>query len=182
MLRALFSKRYLQQLLREGKLINERINLYATLLYFFTLPSLVLAYFSIYVQEPNIEIPEPLQFYAIVFGGFVFFFFVSQISLMFFTNIFNYQEQRYLYLSMKALFRFYHALILMCFLPVLWYTRASEAIYLVYLFFFIIIFFTYFIQFLRNITGISRIQFFIYFCSLEILPYLLLLKLLIIKL
>jgi hypothetical protein len=35
---------------------------------------------------------------------------------------------------------------------------------------------------LRSINGISRIHFFIYFCTLEILPYLLLIKLLIIKL
>jgi len=182
MLRAFFSKRYMQQLLREGKLINERINLYATLLYFFALPSFALAYFTVCVPEPKFEIPEPLQFYSIVFCGFVFFFFVSQILLSFFTNIFNYQEQRYLYLTMKALFRYYHALFLICFIPLAWYTRASELFYLVYLFFFILILFTFFIQFLRNISGISRIQFFIYFCSLEILPYLLLLKLLIIKL
>ena len=182
MLRALFSKRYLQQLLREGRLLNERINLYSTLLYFFTLPSLVLAFFTVCIQETKMEIPEPFQFYVMVLCGLVFLFFVSQIFLRYFTNIFNYQEQRHLYLSMKVLFRYYHALFLICFIPVVWYTRSSEVIYLVYLSFFILILLTYFIQFLRNITGVSRIHFFIYFCSLEILPYLLLLKLLIIKL
>jgi len=182
MMRALFSKRYLQQLLREGKLLNERINLYSTLLFFFTFPSLVLAYFAVYVLEPKIEIPEPAQFYAILIGGSVVLFFVSQIILRFFTNIFNYQEQRHLYSAMKVLFRYYHALFLTCFIPLVWYTRAPEVVYLVYFSFLILIFLTYFIQFLRNISGITRIHFFIYFCSLEILPCLLLYKLLIIKL
>ena len=182
MLRALFSKRYLQQLLREGKLLNERIYLYSTLLYFFTFPSFVLSYFEVCVHEPKITIPEPLQFYVIIFVGFILLFFVSHIFLRFFSNIFNYQEQRYLYATMKALFRFYHALFLMCFIPVVWFTRAPEMFYVVYILIFIIIFPTFFIQFLKNLNGISRIHFFIYFCSLEILPYLLLLKLLIIKL
>jgi len=182
MLRALFSKRYLQQLLREGKLLYERIYLYFTLLHLFILPGLLLIFFQLCIYETKIMLPQPLQFYAIIFTGYILLFFLARLILEFFTNIFNYQDQRLIYLTTKALFRFYNALLLMCFIPIMWYTRTYQIIYFVYLPLFVIIFFTFFIQFLRNINGISRINFFIYFCSLEILPYLLLLKLFIIKL
>ena len=182
MLRALFSKRYLQQLLREGKLLNERIYLFSMLLYFIAFPSLALVFFELCVHEPKVAIPQALQFYLLIFCGFVLQFFVSQFFLRFFTNIFNYQEQRYLYTTAKALYRYYNALILMCIIPLVWYTRIHEIIYIVYIPLFIITFLTFFIHFMKNISGITRFHFFIYFCTLEILPYFLLLKLLIIKL
>jgi len=181
MLRALFSKRYIQQLLREGKLLNERIYLYSTLLYFFIFPSVLLSFLELCVKETKISLPEPLQLYALLFGGVVLLFFVSHFFLTFFVKIFNYQEQKYLYATTKVLYRYYHTLFLMCFIPVMWYTHTPKIFYFVYIPFFLIVFFTFLIQFLRHINGISRIHFFIYFCSLEILPYLLLLKLLIIK-
>jgi len=182
MLRALFSKRYLQQLLREGKLLNERIYLYSTLIFLFIFPNLVLIFVELTNIEINLIIHNPLQLYAIVFAGFLLFFGVSRFFLWYFTMIFNYQEQRVLYLSLKALYCFCNALLFFCLLPVVWYTRTIEVIYFVYFPLFIILFFAFFIHFLRNVNGITRIHFFIYFCSLEILPYLLLLKLLIIKL
>ena len=182
MLHALFSKRYLLQLLREGKLLNERIYLYSTLLYFFTFPSLVLAFFELSIRETKVAIPQPLQFYTLIFCGFVLHFFVTQLFIRFFTAIFNYQEQRYLYATTKALYRYYHAILLTCIIPLVWYTRACEVVYFIYIPLFIIIFLTFFIHFMRNINGISRFHFFIYFCTLEMLPYIILLKLLIIKL
>jgi hypothetical protein len=47
---------------------------------------------------------------------------------------------------------------------------------MVYLPLFLIMFCTFFYRFIRNINAKSRVYFFIYFCSLEILPYLVLAK------
>ena len=178
MLRALFSARYFQQLLREGKFTNERIYLYTTICYFFIFPSLILLFFHFLAPELLETFLQPLQFYGVVFLGFILIFLLSQAFLWYFTTLFNYQEQRYLYLSIKALYRFYNTLFIICFLPVVWYARVPELLYFAYIPSFLLIFFTFFIQFFKNINGISRIHFFIYFCSLEILPYLLLFKLL----
>jgi hypothetical protein len=59
-----------------------------------------------------------------------------------------------------------------------WFTRLPEIILFVYIPLFIVIFITFFIRFLKNLSGVSLIHFFIYFCSLEILPYFVLVKLL----
>ena len=181
MLRALFSARYLQQLFREGKLSNERIYLYPILLFFLGLPSLVLVFIQFYVPE-WLATYSPLQIYGMACGGVMATFLISRLFLWYFTAIFNYQEQRYLYTSMKAIYRFYNALFLIIIIPMVWYVRVPEFIFYVYIPFFLVIFFAFFIGFLRSINGVSRIHFFIYFCSLEILPYLILIKLLIINL
>ena len=182
MLRALFSKRYLQQLLREGKLLNEQIYLYTLILYFFTLPGLILVVLELSNIEIIVKIANPLLLYLFTAFGLMVLFAVLRLFLWYFTTFFNYKEQNLLYLSVKLLYRFYNVLILFTLIPIAWYTRTVEVIYFVYFPLFIIIFLAFFIHFMRNIYGITRIHFFIYFCTLEILPYLLLLKLLIIKL
>ena len=183
MMRSLFSMRYLQQLFREGKLANESIFLYSILLYLFTFPCLIITFFQFYPPTllESFSIPIGLL-YAIIFGVLVVALLLSRFFLQYFTSIFNYQEERYLYLTIKALFRFYHALLLMCVIPIIWYARMPQLIIFIYLPVFIIIFSAFFILFLRNINGRNRIHFFIYFCSLEILPYLLIAKLFIINL
>ena len=183
MLRALFSTRTLQQLLREGKLANESIFLYSSLLYLFAFPCLFLAVFNLFFPQLLANFPFSFfVFFVIILGIVVIAPLISWMVLHYFTTIFNYQEERYLYTTLKALYRFYNALFLIMIIPIAWYTRVSEIVTFVYLPFFLFIFFSFFIRFLRNLNGISRIHFFIYFCTLEILPYLLAVKLLIINL
>jgi hypothetical protein len=179
MLRALFSTRYLQQLFREGKLANESIYLYSILLYLFAFPCLLIAFFQFYPPTllDKYSVPHWL-FYIIIFGAPAAMLLISRFVLQYFTSVFNYQEERYLYVTIKALYRFYNALFLVIIVPIIWYARAPQFIFFVYIPAFLIIFSAFFIRFLRNISGISRIHFFIYFCSLEILPYLLIAKLL----
>jgi len=182
MLRALFSARYLQQLLREGKLSKESLYLYSILLYLVTLPCLIIAFFQFY--SPALFETYSLhtwQIYGIIMGVLVTVFLLSQFILSYFATIFNYQEERYLYTATKTLFRFYNALLLVAVIPFIWYAQIPSLIFFVYFPTFVIIFFAFFLLFIRNISGISRIHFFIYFCSLEILPYLLVAKLLIIN-
>jgi hypothetical protein len=181
-LHSLFSTRYLQQLLREGKLANASIYLYSMLLYFFAFPCLIMSFIQFYpfsfLQTFSLS---SWQLFGIIFCILTVLQLISHFILQFFTSIFNYQEQKYLYTTIKALFRFYHALILIFIIPVIYYARVPQFIFFGYIPIFIILFFTFFIRFIRNINGVSRIHFFIYFCSLEILPYLLTAKLLIIN-
>ena len=183
MLRALFSARYLQQLFREGKLANESMFLYSLLLYLFTFPCLIITFLQFYppalLESYSLS---PVLLFGIILGILLVALFLSWFFLQYFTSIFNYQEQRYSFTTTKALFRFYHALILIFIVPIIWYARVPQLIFFVYIPTFIIILFAFFILFLRNISGVSRIHFFIYFCSLEILPYLIIAKLLIINL
>jgi len=180
MLRALFSTRHLQQLLREGRSTNEYTHAYSILLYLFVFPCLALTFFHFYL--PNLlEISSLLKLYGLVSGGVVVCFLVSHFFLWYFTAIFNYQEQRHLYLIIKTIYRFYHALLLACIVPIVWYACAPKLLFFIYIPLLMIILFAFFIRFLTNLNGASRIHFFIYFCSLEILPYLLLIKLLVIN-
>jgi len=176
MLRALFSARYFQQLLREGKLTNERIYLYTTLINFTVFPTLILVFFHFYFPKAYTLFTPPLLLYGILFVAMIIARVFSRLFLWYFTTIFNYQEQSYLYVTIKILYRLYNALLLLCTVPVMWFARMPEIIFFVYIPVFLIIFFAFFSRFLRNINGMSLIHFFIYFCSLEILPYLLLVK------
>ena len=183
MLRALFSKRTLQQLLREGKLAHESIFLFSSLLYLFSFPCLILAFFYLFFPQFLASFSFSLyQLFGIIFGIIVVAPLLSWLILRYFATIFNHHEERYLYTTLKALYRFYNALLIIIIIPIAWYTRVADIITLVYFPFFLIIFSLFFIRFLRNINGVSRIHFFIYFCTLEILPYLLAAKLLIINL
>ena len=177
MLRALFSTRYFQQLLWEGKLTSERLFFYTILICLIAFPCIILSYLYFYFPELYATY-LPVKLYIIVCAGTLVAFIVSQLFLWFFTAIFNYQEQRYLYTTAKALYRFYHALFLVAIIPVVWFTRIPELIFFVYIPLFTVIYITFFIRFLRNSNSISLIHFFIYFCSLEILPYIVLVKLL----
>jgi len=177
-LRALFSTRHFQQLFREGKLAYGYIYFYPIFLYLIAFPCLVLCFLQFYAPEV-LKIYSPLLLYTVTYVGVIVVLLVSQLFLWYFTTIFNYQEQRYLYLTTKALYRFCNAFVLLAVISVVWYARIPEILIYIYIPLFLAIFFTFFIRFLSNISGTSRIHFFIYFCSLEILPYLLLIKLLI---
>jgi len=180
MLRALFSTRYLQQLLREGKSSNEQIYFFSVLLYFFSFPPLILIFFHFYVPQ-LFETYSSLQIYGIGWCGVTVLFLLSRLFLWYFTTTFGYQEQRYLYTIIKTLYRFYHAISLVCLIPVIWYARIPELFFFIYLPDFLIIFSAFAIRFFRNLNRVNRIYFFIYFCTFEIMPYLLLIKLLIIN-
>ena len=177
MLYALFSTRYLQQLFRDGKLSNERIYLYPVLIFSLSFPSLLLVFFQFY-PPPSFAAFSPYITYFLALGGIITIMLLSQLCLRFFTTFFNYQEQRYLYSTIKTIYRFYNALFLIILVPVIWYAPIPELIFFAYFPLLLIILLAFLILFLRNINGASRIHFFIYFCTLEILPYLLLGKLL----
>jgi len=181
-LRALFSTRYLQQLLREGKLANERIYLNSILLYLFAFSSLLITFFQFYSQAHDVKyLLNPWLLYGIIFGVLALALLISGFLLKYFTIIFNYQEQRHLFATIKTLLRFYNALVLLTITSISWYAYIPELIAFVYLPVFAVLYLIIIIRFLRNISGVCRIHFFIYFCSLEILPYLLIAKLLIIN-
>jgi len=177
MLRAFFSTRYLQQLLREGKLTKERIYFYPVLLYLFVIPCFLLVLFNFIDFKPFTNF-KPHVLYGILGGGTVVALSLSHLCLSCFTTIFNYSEQKYLFLSIKTLFRFINAILLLCFIPVAWYAVIPNLLYYVYLPLYAIITFVFIFLFLKNVSKESGINFFIYFCSLEILPCLLLIKLL----
>jgi hypothetical protein len=176
-LRALFSTRYFQQLFWEGKLANEIVFLYTILIQLVTFPCIILSFLYFYLPEWYAA-RSPVSLYLYLCAGIAGALILSQLLLWFFTTIFNYQEQRHLYTTAKALYRFYHTLFLVFFIPVVWFTPLPQLILFVYIPFFIVIYIAFFIRVIRNLSGVSLIHFFIYFCSLEILPYLVLVKLL----
>ena len=182
-LRALFSLRYLQQLFHDGKFSNKKPYFYANLLYITTTPCMVFTFFR-YATPQLVEklveknVPYHLSF-LLLFLGICIVLIGSKIILKFFTTIFNHQEQEYLYTTTKTLFRFYNAMTIICILPIVWFAGIRAILFFVYIPAFVIIFLSFIIQFLRIVNQSSRIHFFIYFCSVEILPYVLLFKLII---
>ena len=174
MLRALFSNRCLQQLLREGKKAYDGLYLGSVIISCVVLPCIVTVLF--YFYTPLFNRFSPLQIYGMCVGGTLASFFLSQLFLGYFTAIFSFQDEKYLYVVIKIFFRFYNAILLVFLIPLIWYTALPIFVFVLYFPLFIMLGSMFFIRFITNITGKSRVYFFIYFCSLEILPYLLLAK------
>ena len=174
MLRALFSDRSLQQLLREGKKAYDSLYFASLIISSVVLPCLLTFFFYFYTSLFNRF--SPLQIYGMCVVGTLASFFLSRLSLWYFTAIFNFQEEGNLYAIIKTFFRFYNATLLVFLIPLMWYTALPIFVFVLYFPLLVMLFGIFFIRFVTNITGKSRVYFFIYFCSLEILPYLLLAK------
>ena len=175
MLQSLFSTRSFQQLMREGKLASNSLKINSTLLILIVLPSFILSVF--YFFRPNIfDFFSPIVIFGITFGVVVICFLTSQFLLHIFCTLFEFHEQKFFYTAAKTLFRFYNATLLIFVLPLFWFTLLPKLIFFLYIPLFLLLFLSFFIRFVSNINTSSRIHFFIYFCTLEILPYILIVK------
>jgi hypothetical protein len=178
MFRALFSTRALQQLLREGRLASDSLGAYSIMLNIIVLPCFILAVFRFYTPYPFAD-SSPLFIYGMVFGSVLLGTLLSNFFLFSFCTLFDFQEQKFLYIATKAMFRFYNAGFLVFTIPLFWYTILPQLIFFLYLPLFFVLFVSFFIRFVSNINAAIRIQFFIYFCTFEILPYVLIVKLIV---
>ena len=170
MIKALFSQRYFSQLLREGKLLNERIYIFDLFIIFLTQGLFI--YFLLDNFFPTLFTSvAPLICYLILVGLVLFDYFFKMLVALIFTYLFEYEEERSGYYLNKLFYYTLNTLSLFPILILVHYTGIWQIV-LIYIPIFIL---TYTLMcyrlFTLNTKKINPFHFFIYFCTFEILPY-----------
>ena len=176
---ALFSQPIFSQLLRDGKLVNERIYIY---ILSFIIPTQALLFFSILSSFfPNIfNILLPHQLFLLLFIGVLFFHFLNIAINRFIFDLLNWNDISSRYYLNKLFFSYCLCIAHLVILPLVIFSNLNFAYYL-YIPILVFLSISLIIRILKlNSTKTNQFHFFVYFCTLEILPYLVTIKFLII--
>lgn len=182
LLSSLYSSKYFKQLSHEGKIFQERIFLLDLLL--ILLAQSLLCYYFIKLFFPHIydfySTPPHFRIYffslLFVVANYIF----NSCMTLFFTYLYDIKEERSTYFSYKLFNQSITSLmalpIIICVAYTSWYP-----VLIVFLFFFVVNFLIMgYRLFVLNVKKIQPFHFFIYFCTFEILPYLVILKILVV--
>ncbi len=175
LIRSLFSQRYYSLLMRESKVLEERI-------FLLLLPMSLLTFAltaSVIAQRYFPVMLEKLTFtgtFGIFCLAFLLLYFFKFLCTVLYTYLFDHQKERYSMNLYKFVFVCVAAIILLPFLLVVIFVGKYQWIY-AYIPLFLGLFGLLFYKLMKiNPKNINLFHFFIYFCTLEILPYLVLVK------
>ena len=176
-LQCLFSKRAFSQLSKEGKLFGEGTFLYSELFVLLTLPISLYQLCTYYLGALG-ENLNYLHFFGILIGAVALFFVLRLIVDFFVFELFDCTENRYDFHIMASSFWLNTALVLFLSAVVFQYTN-FKAVYLLALLIISGLFLLkVYKDFIFKSKHVNLFQFFMYFCTLEILPYAVIVKLL----
>jgi hypothetical protein len=174
-----YSKRYLNQLVREGKLFSERISVSLGIIYVLLFPLLIYQVYDLLAGEKYSGFLTGFSVYIVIIMLFLLFW-TGKISLMKFLGIiFRTGPSTTEYLMNIMLFNFLMGILLIPLLVLVIYMKSVLflQISLVIAALVILLTFSRGIIIGISLTKFSYVFLFVYLCSLEILPYLVLIKL-----
>ena len=173
-----YSKRFLNRLVRDGNVIKERISVALVILYFIGIP-LFLYQMNILLLHHKIYNLTGFRMYLWIVVSLLIYWLVKILLIRFLGKIFKTYQATYEYILNIFILIFISGIFL---LPLLVLTVYLKSVFLLYicLIFFILLFLFRFIR--GFIIGISVSKFsymllIVYLCSLEILPVIILAKL-----
>ena len=175
---SLFSQRHLSQLQREGKLANRNLFIWIHSI-IFLIQALFIYIILDYFFPKVYNIIDSRILYFIIIGVVIIDLILKRLFSYIYFQTFNYSEEYTLYRIYKMLFNFSNTILLMIIIPLSIYTTEWRLIMIYFPILTITFSITSFKIFTINPKRVKLFQFFIYFCTLEILPYLVVLKLLI---
>lgn len=177
LIQSLFSPRHFSQLTREGKIFNERIFILNIGMIFLTQALFVYAIVELFFPGIYSQFQPPVVF--LIALGAVIIDYLYKITITYtFCYLFDYEEERSSYYLYKLFYSTINSLFLFLILLIVFYTGFWQ-ILLIYIPVFIVTFVSMsFRVFTLNTKKINPFHFFIYFCTFEILPYLVVVKIL----
>ncbi len=175
---SLFSQRHLSQLQREGKLANRNLFIWVHSI-IFLIQALFLYIILDYFFPKVFNLIDHNILYFIILGIVIIDFILKRIFSFGYFKTFDYNDELASYKMYKMLFNFTNTILLMIIIPLSLYTNEWKLIWIYFLILIITFSITSYKIFTINPKRIKLFQFFIYFCTLEILPYLVVLKFLI---
>ena len=175
---AVFSKRFMNQLVRDGNPFNERLSLALGMIYFIGTALLIFAMNDLLLGG---HIPFHLNefsFYSIILLGLVLFWLVKILIINLLGIVFKTENTSKMYLLDELILNIITGLIL---IPILIFVIYLKSILFLYisLSFIILSFLFLFVRGFMiglSLTKFSYIFLFVYLCSLEILPLIILVK------
>ena len=175
-LRALYSQRFYTQLLREGKIMHERVAIFTLLFDLMTLSFGALVCMERFTPKV-VETFSYIGTYGITLAVMTVLFLLKMLVNHIYTHLFDHpKEYNALYLY-KFIFLTNVSFILFPFLIAAQFSGQFAVLY-AYIPVFLVDFGLYLYKLLKiNPQKINLFHFFVYFCTLEILPYILLGKL-----
>lgn len=176
-LRAAFSRRYVNQLIREGNLFTERIAITMIILYLITI-SLLLYLINHRITGIRPEMVAGWMLYLFILAGLAIYIFAKVFLIIVLGKIFKTKEATYHYLLNMLIIAALTAP-LMLFLLVLLVYIPKNALFFITLALLAVVMIIRFVRgFLigSEFTKFSHLLLFVYLCSLEILPLLVLIK------
>lgn len=175
--RAVFARNFANQLIREGNLFNERPGLILFIVYLLVMA--MLAYQTMHLF--NIAYPfRPWLMYLLLAGFFLALWFLKVFLVNALSKLFNTPEHSLVLLANMFLYNLFIGIILLPLVSILSFT---DSFWILYIGLFIIVF-LYFMRLIRsvqtgtNITKFSVFHLILYLCTLEILPLIVLAKIL----
>jgi hypothetical protein len=178
-LKAPLTRRFLNQLTRDGNLFKERVSIAIGIVYVLAF-SLLIFQFNTLVLKAPVRGTHGFQQFLIITLLFTLFWFIKIFAIQFLGFVFKTRATTREYLTNILIFSLVSGLIILPVLIVAIYLKSVLLIYcclsLVVLFFFFRLVRGFFIGI--NLTKFSYIFLIVYLCSLEILPLLILVKML----
>jgi len=174
-LKALFSQRSFSQLIREGKLLNERIVLLIIPVIFLLQTILLFTVLQFFFTDMVSNI-QAYQLYLLLFVIVIAHYFIKIFLIFFHTVLFDQKQNRSYYYLYRLFYNYGNAVPIFFILPFSIFLN-NKYLLLTYLIVFVFNFSFFAIRiFMLNIEKSNLFQFFVYFCTLEILPYLVIFK------
>jgi len=177
--KAPFSKRFLNQLLRDGNLFNERVSLTFGLVYLLTV-SLLLLQMNERIWGFDFFSLHGIPLFLVILLFFMGYWLIKVLLIRFLGIVFRTRETTYNYLLNLLIFCLITGPVTLLFLVVIIYLKSDFLLYFCLIVFSLLFFFRVMRGFFVGIRlrKFSYLFLFVYLCSLEILPLLVLIKLL----
>lgn len=177
--RALFSQRHLSIIQREGKLLEDRISPFVLLFDLLTITTGLVMFCTTYIPHAMSKLPFMAYigiFFALLLAAYVLKLLCNEL----YANLFGKKKERAVINQYKFIFMTDFAAFLFPMLIIIQYTGLRALYYVItgVLFALLCVWFYRLIKI--NSTSRHRFHFFLYFCTLEILPWLVFLKILLI--
>lgn len=173
--RSLFSQRYFSLLFRECKILEEPVYYLALfgdfLIFGFGLLVLLEHYMPAYVNKITY-----MGAFGLMFGTVLLVFLIQTLVHFIYGKLFEHTKEIVALMSYRYMFLTDAAVILLPFLIVVQFTGNFPILYAYIPIFIVLFVFLVYKTMKINPGKINLFQFFIYFCTLEILPYVLLVK------
>ncbi len=177
-LAAPFSKRYMNQLMRDGNLFSERIALVLGIIYLLIVPLLVLQVF-VFRLESRIDAPfNGWKLYLIIMASISGYWLLKVVAIKILGAVFKTAQTTSSYLTNSLIISFLASLCLLPMLIFIVYLKSGILLYFAIALFGIFFVFRFLRGFLVGIslTRFSYLYLFVYLCILEILPLIVLTK------
>ncbi len=176
-IQGIFSQRIISQLLREIKLVNERVMPIQMAVNIFIQSLFLFALFSLFLY-PSFSSVSPYLIFVILFLLVIIDIFLKRVLSHLFLYLFDLTKQKDSFFLNKFLYYSINSVVLFPILILFFYTQIHYLL-LLYVPLFLTSYLTLFYRlYLLSAKGYSKIHFFLYFCTIEVLPYFILIKVL----